>query len=53
MLDLGEWSYCMDTSNMKYGECPISQWDPIYGEVIREKNQNFCEFLYERIKEMM
>ena len=43
-----EWVYCIDTSNIEYGECRVVDWDRIDGIGI-EEYESFLEFFYERL----
>lgn len=40
--------YCIDTSNIEYGECRVVDWDRIDGIGI-EEYESFLEFFYERL----
>ena len=43
-----EWVYCIDTSNIEYGECRVVDWDRIDGIGI-EEYESFLKFFYERL----
>ncbi|WPC43877.1 SMI1/KNR4 family protein [Clostridium sp. JS66] len=45
-----EWIYCLDTSDIKDGECTIVDWDRREG-VGSQEYKNFYEFFYERLKD--
>ncbi|APC40348.1 SMI1/KNR4 family protein [Clostridium estertheticum] len=45
-----EWVYCLDTSDIKTGECTIVDWDRRDG-VGSQEYENFYEFFYERLKD--
>lgn len=46
--DVDEWIYCLDTSKMKDGECPVVDWD-IRGEGYKEID-NFYYFLIDQFE---
>ncbi|MBC2582565.1 SMI1/KNR4 family protein [Clostridium sp. DJ247] len=45
-----EWIYCLDTSRMENGECPVVDWDRIDGAGPK-KHGNFCDFFYKQLEE--
>lgn len=48
--NLDEYQICLDTSDMKKGECPIVDWDMENGTGTIQYN-NLFEYLYERFKD--
>lgn len=45
-----EWIYCLNTSDIKAGECTIVDWDRREG-VGSQEYKNFYDFFYERLKD--
>ena len=45
--DNGEWQYCLDTENMKDGECSVVDWEQGVG-IGKKKYSDFYEFLAQR-----
>lgn len=50
ICDVDEWVYCLDTSSMINGECPVIDWDIAKGIGI-EKYLNFYHFFFTKITE--
>ncbi|WP_035437986.1 SMI1/KNR4 family protein [Bacillus sp. UNC322MFChir4.1] len=48
--DLGEYLYCLDTTNLENGECPVVTWDFVSKKTIFEA-KNFYEFLSQQLEE--
>lgn len=47
--DIGEYAYCLDTSNMENNECPVIAWDRQGGLDDYNTAKNFYEFLSQRL----
>ncbi|SMO63794.1 SMI1/KNR4 family protein [Melghirimyces algeriensis] len=45
-----EWIYCLDTSKMNNGECPVIDWDRL-GNVGIQQYKNFYKFLLDELTE--
>lgn len=50
ICDVDEWVYCLDTSSMINGECPVIDWDITRG-IGKERYPNFYHFFYTKITE--
>ncbi|SFT02315.1 SMI1/KNR4 family protein [Marininema halotolerans] len=48
--DCGEYVYCLDTSRMENGECPIINW-AIWEPIAIDKFDDFYSFLVDRFQE--
>lgn len=46
--DCDEYIYCLDTSKLSNGECPVISWDQFEGYDSKEAD-NFYEFLFNRL----
>lgn len=46
-----EWQYCIDTGNLKDGECCVVDWER--GETGKRTFKNFYEYVIERFSEAM
>lgn len=49
--DIDEYGYCLDTSNMKNGECPVIAWNKQGGLDDYNTAENFYEFLSQRLSD--
>lgn len=47
--DIGEYAYCLDTSNMENNECPVIAWNRQGGLDNYNTANNFYEFLSQRL----
>lgn len=47
--DIGEYAYCLDTSRMQNGECPVIAWNRQGGLDDYDTAENFYEFLLQRL----
>jgi antitoxin YobK len=48
----GDWVYCLDTSKMNEGECPVVDWDPKKG-VGKLFYKSFLDFFKVRLQESL
>lgn len=49
--DIDEYAYCLDTSNMQNNECPVIAWNKQGGLDNYNTEENFYEFLSQRLLE--
>jgi antitoxin YobK len=47
-----DWIYCLDTSKMENGECPVVDWEQNRG-IGQERYETFIDFFIARIKESL
>ncbi len=50
--NVGEWVYCLDTSRLHNGECPVVDWDPLEGS-LNKISDTFLTYFRTRLKESL